>query len=135
MAKWGSCDFKELKKFQQKLEKLEKSGIDKFCRDIAKELTARLLRKVIKRTPVGVYSREAYTCSGGKTHKGNKIKGMVGGRLRRGWTAKTEQEAENGKNKDITSWVNELPIKKIGNIFQIDVTNAVAYASYVEFRT
>ncbi len=120
MAKWGSCDFRELKEFQQKLDQLEKTEIDKFCKDISRELAKRLLRKVIYRTPVGQYpSGSSY----------------VGGRLRSGWLSKTEQEAENGKNKDITSWVNELPIRKIGNVFQIDVTNVVSYASYVEFRT
>lgn len=118
MARWGSCDTKELKKFQEKLEKMSKANIQKFCEDISRELAARLLRKVIKRTPVGIYSS-----------------GKVGGTLRRGWTAKTEQEAKagNNKGKDISSWVNQLPIKKIGNIFQIDVTNVVNYSSYVEF--
>lgn len=117
MAKWGSCDYRELKKFQEKLEKMSKANIQKFCEDISRELAARLLRKVIKRTPVGIY---AYT-------------GKIGGTLRRGWTAKTEQEAETGKGKDVSSWVNELSIKHIGNIFQIDVTNVVNYASYVEY--
>ena len=118
MAKWGNCDFKELKKFQQKLEKMSKANIQKFCEDISKELAARLLRKVIKRSPVGIYYH-----------------GKLGGTLRRGWTAKTEQEAKSGnsKGKDISNWVNQLPVKKIGNILQVDVTNVVNYASYVEF--
>lgn len=119
MTKWGSCDFRELKKFQEKLEKLSKAEINKFCIDVSKELAARLLRKVIKRTPVGQYSSGS---------------GYVGGTLRRGWTAKTEEEAKNGKGqgKNIIDWVNELPIQKKGNIFQIDVTNIVNYSGYVE---
>ena len=122
MAKWGSCDYRELKKFQEKLEKMSKANIQKFCEDVSRELASRLLRKVIKRTPVGQYPSGS---------------GYVGGTLRRGWTAKTEREAMyntvfNGSN-NISKWVNELPIKKIGNIFQIDVTNVVNYVSYVEY--
>lgn len=147
MAKWGSCDFRELKKFQEKLEKLADSEIDKFCKTVSKELAARLLSKVIKRTPVGDYSHEITVTAkrDGKKHKkGEKYtrrvnsSGKLGGTLRRGWTAKEEEEAKNGKGKgnktqeEIMAWVNELPIKKKGNVFQIDVTNVVSYSSYVE---
>lgn len=143
MAKWGNCDFRELKKFQEKLEKLSKAEVSKFCQEVSKELAQRLLRKVIKRTPVGDYSHETTVTvkrDGKKHRKGEKytkrinINSKTGGTLRRGWTAKSEQEAKNGtrKGKDIVSWVNELPIKRIGNIFQIDVTNVVSYSSYVE---
>lgn len=152
MAKWGSCDFRELKKFQEKLERIEEAKIDAFCKDVSRELAARLLRKVIKRTPVGDYSGDKYITKTGKerhrsyktvkftTNKGQKVlfraktAGKLGGTLRRGWTAKTEQEAKNGKGKgnktqeEIMSWVNELPIKKKGNVFQIDVTNVVNYS-------
>ena len=51
----------------------------------AKELAARLLAKVIKRTPVGDYSGEAYECKGKDmnfTHMGNKVSGKTGGTLR-----------------------------------------------------
>lgn len=149
MAKWGSCDFRELKKFQEKLEKLSKANIQKFCEDVSRELAARLLSKAIRRTPVGDYSREITVIAkkDGKKHKkGEKYtrrvnpSGKVGGTLRRGWTAKTMQEAESGSGKTvsqekITAWVKELPIKHIGSTIQIDVTNVVTYASYVEFRT
>lgn len=118
MARWGSCDYRELKKFQEKLEKMSKANLQKFCEDVSRELASRLLRKVIKRTPVGQYPSGS---------------GYVGGTLRRGWTAKTEQEAELGRGKDVSGWVNELSIKHIGNTFQIDVTNVVNYASYVEY--
>lgn len=143
MAKWGNCDFRDLKKFQERLEKLSKANIQKICEDISKELAARLLRKVIKRTPVGDYSHTITVIAkrDGKKHKkGEKYtkkvnpSGKMGGTLRRGWTAKTEQEAKNGKGKgsNISNWVNELPIKHTGNTYQIDVTNVVSYASYVE---
>lgn len=156
MAKWGSCDFSELEKFQQKLEKLSKANIQKFCEEVSRELAARLLSKAIRRTPVGDYSGDKYITKTGKerhrryktvnftTSKGQKVKfrastiGKVGGTLRRGWTAKTMQEAESGSGKTtsqekITAWVKKLPIKHIGNIYQIDVTNVVDYASYVEY--
>ena len=53
---WGSCDFKQLKDLQKKLEKLELGEFDNMCRSLSKELAARLLSKVIKRTPVGDYT-------------------------------------------------------------------------------
>lgn len=146
MARWGKCDFEQLKRFQKKLEKMSKVNIQKFCEDVSREIAARLLRKVIKRTPVGDYSKEVIVTAkkDGKKHKkGEKYtkrvnqSGKKGGTLRRGWTAKTEQEAKSGnsKGKDVSSWVNQLSVKKIGNIFQIDVTNVVSYSGYVEFRT
>ncbi len=147
MAKWGNCDFRELKKFQQELEKMSKANISKLCEDISKELAARFLSKVIKRTPVGEYSHEITVTAkrDGKKHKKGEEytkrvnpSGKIGGTLRRGWISKTEQEAENGTGKmvskdKIESCVNGLQIKHIGNMFQVDVTNVVNYASYVEY--
>lgn len=52
MAKWGMCDFSELEKLEKNL-KISKNRCRKFCKDVAKELAARLLSKVIPRTPVG----------------------------------------------------------------------------------
>lgn len=98
MARWGKCDYEQFKRLQKRLEQLEKIDRDQFCRDAAKELAARLLAKVIKRTPVGQYPSES---------------GIMGGTLRRGWTA--EQ------------------ITKIGNMYQIEIINPVHYASYVEY--
>lgn len=142
MAKWGNCDFKQLKKFQEKLEKLEKANTQKFCKDIAKELAARLLSKVIRRTPVGDYSHTITVIAkrdGKKYKKGEKYtkkvnpSGKIGGTLRRGWTAKTQEEAESGTGKSVSkdkieSCVDSLPIKHTGNTYQVDVTNVVSYA-------
>ena len=47
-------DTSGFKKLRQSLEKARVS--DEFCKGLAKELAARLLRKVVKRTPVGDYS-------------------------------------------------------------------------------
>lgn len=98
MARWGKVDYKQFLKLQKRLEELEKIDRDQFCRNVAKELAARLLAKVIKRTPVGQYPPES---------------GIMGGTLRRGWTA--EQ------------------ITKTGNTYQIEIINPVHYASYVEY--
>lgn len=124
MAKWGKVDYKQLKEFQKKLERLQKVDFEAFCQEAAKELAARLLAKVIKRTPVGQYEP-----SSGKT----------GGTLRRGWTAKTEAEAEGGSGKKTLSnnealdYVNSLNVTKVGNMYQIEIINPVHYASYVEY--
>lgn len=51
MAKWGSVDFQSLVDLRDRLEEAEKQSGD-LCEKCAKELAARLLRKVIKLTPV-----------------------------------------------------------------------------------
>lgn len=107
MSSWGSFDFSEFKRFQQKVDKLCQNDLDAFCRDCARELAARLLGKVIRRTPVGVYT-------GGK----------VGGTLRRGWTGGKSAGAEYAKS---------LSVSKQGNDYVIEVINPTDYASYVEF--
>ena len=91
----------------------------------AVELAARLLAKVIKRTPVGDYSGDPYACAGGQSHKGSKVSGKVGGTLRRGWTA--------GRGNTAKSYAESLQVTKQGNDYVIEVINPVEYASYVEF--
>lgn len=106
---WGNCDFKQLQKLRDNLSKLEESDLDKFCRDVSKELAARLLALVIPRTPVGQYS---------------KASGKKGGTLRRGWTANTG---------DAAGYAAALPVTKTGSEYRIEAINPVRYASYVEF--
>lgn len=125
MARWGTCDFSEIEKLQKQFEKLSKVDIDNFCRWAAKELAARLLAKVIPRTPVGEGTFE--------TIKGKKYTTKMGGTLRRGWTANTESEAESGSTPDATTYANSLKILKFGNSYMIIVENPVKYASYVEY--
>lgn len=69
MAQWGHVDLQQLRRLHRKLEKIQNGNIDQLCRKTAKELAARLLRKVKLRTPVGQYAQE----------------GKTGGALRRGW--------------------------------------------------
>ncbi|MFJ7971318.1 HK97 gp10 family phage protein [Psychrobacillus sp. NPDC096389] len=109
MARWGSADFRQLKRMQKKMEKLAQADFEKFCEQAAKELAARLLAKVIKRTPVD------------------------DGVLRRGWTAVSHAEAENGGNTNVKVYAESLNISKIGNVYEIEIINPVNYASYVEF--
>jgi len=129
MAKWGSCDFKQLEELAEKLEKMSKFDTQKFCEDVARELAARLLAKVIKRTPVGEGTFEIVTKNG--VQKRYKVKS--GGTLRRGWTAITQSEAENGETPNAKEYANSLKILRLGNYYVIVVKNPVEYASYVEF--
>lgn len=110
MAKWGKADFEEFKHLQDRLQNLERIDLDKFCRDVSKELAARLLALVIPRTPVGKYPKGA---------------GKNGGTLRRGWTG--------GKNIGAEAYARSLPIAKTGSAYTVEVINPVEYASYVEF--
>lgn len=109
MAKWGTCDFKQLRDLQTRMEKLEKAELQAFCESCTKELAARLLAKVIKRTPVD------------------------GGTLRRGWTAKSEADAQGGGAASAVSFAQSLNVTKMGDVYQVEIINPVNYASYVEF--
>ncbi len=121
MGKIGKFDCREMKELQRQLQNLqEKQG--EFLESCAKELAARLLAKVIRRTPVGDYSKEITVVAkrNSKKHKkGEEYKkkinpsGKKGGTLRRGWTAGD--------------------IRKEGGIFKIEVFNNVEYAPYVEY--
>lgn len=111
MATGGSVDFNDLNDFRKKLEKtLGEDQVDLFIEACAKELAARLLAKVIKRTPVGQYPKEA---------------GKKGGTLRRGWTG--------GKSQAASAYASSLKVNHFGDCYVIEVVNPVEYASYVEF--
>lgn len=121
MAKWGNCDFSELRKYADKLEKLTDADINDLCVKCSKELAARLLALVIPRTIVGDYPAGS---------------GKMGGTLRRGWTSKTHAEAASGKGKNgkpIKEYVASLPVRKVGNYYIIKIINPVEYSPYVEF--
>lgn len=118
MARWGKCDFRQFERVQKNLQRLRRIEFENFCRDVAKELAARLLAKVIKRTPVGQY--EAST-------------GVMGGTLRRGWTAETEEAAMSGSNKNAKDYAQSLTVTRSGDVYQIEIINPVHYASYVEY--
>lgn len=114
MAGIGGFSMAGMKKLQKQLNKIQQGDTSVFIEECAKELAARLLAKVIKRTPVGQYPKSS---------------GKKGGTLRRGWTSKTHEEAQSGGK----AYADSLTINHIGNILQIEIVNPVEYASYVEY--
>lgn len=111
-------DIKELKRLQNNMNKLNDEQVQEFIESVAKELAARLLAKVIKRTPVGQYPKST---------------GKKGGTLRRGWTAETEANAASGGNVNARDYAQSLTITNNGGVYVIEIVNPVHYASYVEF--
>jgi len=108
MGKMGKFDIKGMKELQEKISQFQDP--DAFCEACAKELAARLLAKVIKRTPVGQYPSSS---------------GKKGGTLRRGWTGSNRSSAKG--------YADSLQVQHIGHEYVIDIVNPVEYASYVEF--
>lgn len=110
MARSGTINFRDFERIQNNLEKLNQEQVDLFIDACAKELAARLLAKVIKRTPVGDYPNSS---------------GKKGGTLRRGWTG--------GKTQNAVAYTDSLTIHHFGDAYVIEIVNPVEYASYVEF--
>lgn len=108
MGRMGKFDCKGLKDLQKQLEKMQDPDI--FVESCAKELAARLLAKVIKRTPVGQYPESS---------------GKSGGTLRRGWTGSKRSSAKG--------YADSLKVHHFGNTYVIEIVNPVEYASYVEY--
>lgn len=122
MGKMGGFTAADLKKLQKQLNKIQEGNVEAFVDSCAKELAARLLAKVIKRTPVGKYPKSS---------------GKKGGTLRRGWTSKTHEEAVGGSGKSSVAagkaYADSLKINHFGNTLVIEIVNPVKYASYVEY--
>ena len=122
-------DYDELKKFKEQIEeRCEPKQVDLFLTSCAKELCARLLAKVIKRTPVHDYKKDRHVhfiTKDGKVVDFEANISKVGGTLRRGWTG--------GKNANGSAYAKSLPVNKVGNEYVIEIKNPVEYASYVEF--
>lgn len=108
MGKMGRFDSKGLEDFQKQLKKLQNP--DDFVESCAKELAARLLRMVVKRTPVGEYPKST---------------GKKGGTLRRGWTGEKRSAAQG--------YAESLKVNHFGDTYVIEIVNPVEYASYVEY--
>lgn len=118
MAKMGKFTAGDMKKLQKQLNKLQGANLEGFIEACAKELAARLLAKVIKRTPVGQYPKSS---------------GKKGGTLRRGWTSKSHEEAAGGGKTSAAKYVESLKINHFENTYVIEIVNPVEYASYVEY--
>ena len=143
-----SVDFRELEAFRDKIQQLGEQKASLLCDECAKELTGRLLAKVIKRTPVGQRPAEFNGKEGVKKRRetqtvtsenGEKKKmltadasryqqywsGYVGGTLRRGWTG--------GQNVNAIQYAQSMPVNVLSDNHRIDIINQVEYAMYVEY--
>lgn len=118
MARMGGMDLSQLKKLQENLNKINEQKINEFCEACAKELAARLLAKVIKRTPVGQYPASS---------------GKKGGTLRRGWTSQKGSGSEGLNTRGASQFVDTLRVNHFGDTYVIEIVNPVEYASYVEY--
>lgn len=132
MARYGRFNISGFQDFQKKMEKLQNP--DEFVKSCAKELAARLLAKVIKRTPVGDYSKEIEVVAkrDSKHHRKGEVYtkrinpgGKKGGTLRRGWTG--------GERSTAKDYAESLTINHFDNTYVIEITNPVEYAPYVEY--
>ena len=108
MGRLGNFNISGLEKFRDELNKLQDP--DEFVESCAKELAARLLRIVVKRTPVGEYPKST---------------GKKGGTLRRGWTGQKRSSAKG--------YADSLTVHHFGDTYVIEIVNPVEYASYVEY--
>ena len=108
MGRLGNFNISGLEKFRDELNKLQDP--DEFVESCAKELAARLLRIVVKRTPVGEYPKST---------------GKKGGTLRRGWTGQKRSSAKG--------YADSLTVHHFGDTYVIEIGNPVEYASYVEY--
>lgn len=98
MGKMGKFDMTGMLELQKKLQKLQNP--DAFVESCAKELTARLLALVTKRTPVGQYPPSS---------------GKVGGTLRRGWTVGEIRKEGNVYKIDIINPVEYASYVEFGH--------------------
>lgn len=107
MGRNGGCNFTDWERLKENLDATDEQ-LTLFIESCAKELAARLLAKVVKRTPVGEYPSSS---------------GKKGGTLRRNWTA--------GKNA--TKYAQSLRVHHFDDTYVIEIINPTEYASYVEF--
>lgn len=108
MSRMGNINCRDMKKLQKELLKLQRST-DEFIESCAKELAARLLRSVIKRTPTD------------------------SGQLRRGWTSHKGVGAEGLKTRGASQFADVIEVHRFDDVYVIEIINPVEYASYVEF--
>ena len=121
-------DYSELVKLRNGIALFgDPTQIDQFLTSCAKELAARLLAKVIKRTPTGQYEEGS---------------GKIGGTLRRGWTTEATGDSSFDTKQAMynnmfggtgTVSKSNMTVNKVGNDYVIEIINPVEYASYVEF--
>lgn len=156
MAKMGSFDISEFIKLRDNLNRMsDPKVLEQFRRECVAEIAMEVLRRTIPKTPVGkkpkfTGKRTVELKLKGATGKSRKRKflnaraarfeeiwkGYVGGALRRGWTAKTQVEAENGEGdgtEKIEQTAKSLRISKSGDTYIAWIINPIEYSSYVEY--
>lgn len=143
MGRMGSFSVEGLEGLQEQLDRVREEDAEAFVEGCAKELAARLLAKVIRRTPVGDYSKEIEVTAkrDSKNHKKGdtykkkvNLSGKIGGTLRRGWTSQTHEEAASGSGKyvpgvmEAKEYVDSLRISCQGGVYTVEIVNPVEYA-------
>ena len=149
MAKWGSCDYRQLQELEKRLEQLAEVDADALCRQAAGEIARILMAKARKRTPVGVPPRfdkpDTVEVEGDKVwkqiHKKNGER--VFQRRRKKYRLLTTKGVAqvNAWNKYWSGYQGGalhrgwciLPVEKVGNSYIVTVKNNEPYASYVEY--
>ena len=147
--RWGSINTKQFEELQKRVEQLQQADMDAFCRDIAKELAARLLRMVKKRTPVGKkpkFEGENTIKVQGVGSKTVTRKLANGGsvtyqaKTKKTYTFLTKERERYNKYWSGYSggtlrnnWQSDMNVVFRGNEYRIHVYNATEYAIYVEY--
>ena len=102
-------DYRQVKQFRDNLEQLDREK-DEFLQSCAKELAARLLALVIRRTPKDT------------------------GALKRGWTTQhAGSGAEGLKSNSGRQFAETIKVHHFGDTYVVEIINPVEYASYVEY--
>ena len=102
-------DYRQVKQFRDNLEQIDREK-DEFLQSCAKELAARLLALVIRRTPKDT------------------------GTLKRGWTTqRAGSGAEGLKSNSGRQFAETMKVHHFGDTYVVEIINPVEYASYVEY--
>ncbi len=89
----GGADYRDLREFYDKLQaNFSQRQCEEFIEKCVKRLAGELLRRAVKKTPIGHYDGSSYVCETGFSHKGRKVKVGAGendykrgGKLRDSW--------------------------------------------------
>lgn len=135
--------FDGLKEFQKIIEEMEKEK-EQLMIDTIKELAGRLLRKVIKRTPVSSPNFGIATYKRDNKKKGIKKGDTMYDKKGRARVLKTKTVTYKKAGKTISktyggqggtlrrNWTVS-DVRKNGGNYEIEVSNSTEYASYVEY--
>ena len=128
-----------LEAMKKNLENIQKNQ-DEIMASLVKSLGALLLRKVIFRTPVGVYENDFQTYKRDNKKKGIKVGDVKydknGNAKRKGYKSVTSKNVtyiyrRRGGNLRRNWTIGE--VFKNGNMYSVEVINSSFYASYVEY--